>query len=184
VRNIEVSAGRNADSIQIGFQPAAFKLFCERKPLHGQANTRGPYNCAMADVNPAGTAFLGLVEALIDLQNDPDVSNIEVVMGSYEVDEQGKDKLIDGQLSVEMRPMIVRGMNKDVQEELRKQIDARPLSYLMILWTERSSKGPLGMMLFDPVTKQEKQKPGGIAGLDKVEKSAIADYLQRAVKKG
>jgi hypothetical protein len=38
-------------------------------------------------------------------------------------------------------------------------------------------------MMFDPVTKQEKQKPGGIAGLDKVEKSAIADYLKRAVKR-
>jgi hypothetical protein len=138
----------------------------------------------MTQVNPEGTVFLGLIEALIDLKNDRNVSNIEVVMGSYEVDEHGKDKMIDGQLSVEMRPMIVRGMNKDVQEQLRKEIDSRPLAYLMILWTERSARGPLGMMLFDPVTKQEKQQPGGLAGLDKVEKSAIADYLQRAVKKG
>jgi hypothetical protein len=50
----------------------------------------------------------------------------------------------------------------------------------MILWTDRSSKGPLGIMTFDPVTKQ--QKPG-VAGLDKVQKSAISDYLQRAVKR-
>jgi hypothetical protein len=82
----------------------------------------------MTQVNPAGTAFLELIDMLIDLTKDPAVSNIEVVMGSYEVDEQGKDKLIDGQLSVEMRPMIVRGMNKAVQEELRKEMYARPLA--------------------------------------------------------
>jgi hypothetical protein len=136
----------------------------------------------MADVNPAGTAFLGLIEALIDLKNDPKVSNLEVVMGSYEVDEQGKDKLINGQLSVALRGMKVREMNKEVQEELRRQIDAAPLAYLMIIWTDRSRKeSPWGIMTFDPATKQ--QKPGGIAGLDKVEKSAIADYLQRAAKR-
>jgi hypothetical protein len=45
-------------------------------------------------------------------------------MGSYELDEQGKDKLIDGQLSVALRGVVVRGMNKAVQEELRKEIDA------------------------------------------------------------
>lgn len=137
----------------------------------------------MTDVNPAGTAFLGLIEALIDLKNDPNVSNIEVVMGSYEVDEQGKDKLVDGQLSVEMCSMIVKGMNKDVQEQLRKEIDARPLAYLLILWTDRSARGPLGIMIFDPVTKQQAQKQGGMAGLDKVEKSAIASYLQRVTKR-
>lgn len=136
----------------------------------------------MADVNPAGTAFLGLIEALIDLKNNPNVSNLEVVMGSYEVDEQGEDKLIEGQPSVALRGMKVRGMNREVQEEIRKQIDAAPLAYLMILWADRSRKeSPLGIMTFDPATKQPKS--GGIAGLDKVEKSAISDYLQRAVKR-
>jgi len=135
----------------------------------------------MADVNPAGTAFLGLIDALIDLTKDPNVSNIEVVMGSYEVDEQGKDKLVDGQLSVALRGFAVRGMNKDVQEGLRKQIEAGPLAYLMILWTDRSRKeSPLGIMTFDPVTKRQKQ---GMAGLDKVQKSAISEYLQRVTKR-
>jgi hypothetical protein len=135
----------------------------------------------MGEVHPAGTAFLGLIDALIDLTKDPSVSNIEVVMGSYEVDEQGKDKLIDGQLSVALRGVLVRGMNQAVQEELRKQIEAGPLSYLMILWTERSARGPLGIMIFDPVTKEHREP--GVAGLDKVQKSAIADYLQRATKR-
>jgi hypothetical protein len=135
----------------------------------------------MGEANPAGTAFLGLIDALIDLTKDPNVSNIEVVMGSYEIDEQGKDKLIDGQLSVALRGVVVRGMNKAVQEELRKEIEAGPLSYLMILWTERSARGPLGIMTFDPVTKQQREP--GVAGLDKVQKSAIADYLQRAAKR-
>jgi len=136
----------------------------------------------MSHANPAGTAFLALIEALIDLKNDPNVSNIEVVMGSYEVDEHGKDKLVDGQLSVALRSMIVRGMNQDVREELRKQVEVGPLAYLMILWTDQSGKeSPLGIMTFDPVTKQ--QNHGGVAGLDKVQKSAIADYLQRATKR-
>lgn len=133
----------------------------------------------MGEVHPAGTEFLGLIDALIDLTKDPNVSNIEVVMGSYEGDEQGKDKLIDGQLSVALRSFIVRGMNKDVQEQLRKQIEAGPLSYLMILWTDRSAKG-LGILTFDPETKQRKP---GVAGLDKVQKSAVSDYLQRQTKR-
>jgi hypothetical protein len=145
--------------------------------LKGQ---RGPYNCTMADVNLAGTAFLGLIDALIDLTGDPNVSNIEVVMGSYEVDEQGQDKLIDGQLSIALRGVVVRGMNKAVQEELRKQIEAGPLSYLMILWTDRAGKGTLGILTFDPVTKEQ---TSGTGSLDKVQKSAISDYLRRATKR-
>jgi hypothetical protein len=84
-----------------------------------------------------------------------------------------------------MRGMKVRGMNKDVQDELRKQMDAEPLSHLMIFWIDKSRKeNPFGIMVFDPVTKQEKPGVGGLAGLDHVQKSAFADYLQRAVKKG
>lgn len=135
----------------------------------------------MSEIHPAGTAFLGLIDVLIDLTKDPNVSNIEVVTGRYEVDEQGKDKLIDGQLSVALRGVVVRGMNKAVQDELRKEIEVGPLSYLMILWTERSARGPLGILKFDPETKQQREL--GAAGLDRVEKSAIADYLQRATKR-
>lgn len=135
----------------------------------------------MSEVNPAGTLDLVLIEALIDLTQDPNVSNIEVAMGSYEVDEQGKDTLVDGKLSVAPRGMKVTGMNQAVREELRKQIDAGPLNYLMILWVDRSRKeSPLGLMTFDPATQQ--QKPG-VAGLDHFQKSVIADYLQRAVKR-
>jgi hypothetical protein len=65
----------------------------------------------MNQANPAGTAFLALIDALIDLTKDPNVSNIEVGMGGYEVDEQGKDKLMDGQLSVALRGVVARGMN-------------------------------------------------------------------------
>ncbi len=136
----------------------------------------------MSEVHPAGTAFLGLIEMLIDLVNNPDVSRIEIVMGSYEADEQGKDKLVDGQLSIALRPFIVRGMNKAVQDELRKEMEAGPLSYLMVLWMEQFEKeNKLGLFLIDPETKQ--QKAPGVAGLDKIEKSAIADYLQRQTKR-
>lgn len=136
----------------------------------------------MAEVNPAGTAFLGVIDALFDLTKDSNVSNIEIAMGSYEVDEQGKDKLVDGQFSVALRGMKIRGMNKTVQEEIRKEIEAGPLCYLMILWTDRSRKdSPLGIMVFNPVTKQ--QQTTGLASLDKVQKSVIADYLQGLVKR-
>ena len=37
---VTVADGRNADLIQISGQPAAFKLFCERKPLLGVLHGR------------------------------------------------------------------------------------------------------------------------------------------------
>jgi hypothetical protein len=102
-------------------------------------------------------------------------------MGSYELDEQGKEKLVDGQHSVALRPFIVRGMNKDVQEQLRQQIEAGPLAYLMILWTERFAKeNKLGVLTLDPETKQQ---TSGMGSLDKVQKFAISDYLQRQTKR-
>lgn len=98
-------------------------------------------------------------------------------MGSYEFDAQGKELLVDGQHSVALRSFIITGLNKDIQEQLRQQVDAGPLACLMILWVERSAnESRLGVLAFDPVTSQKRV---GVAGLDKAQQSAVSDYLQR-----
>jgi len=102
-------------------------------------------------------------------------------MGSYELDAQGKKLPMDGERSAAPRSVTVTALNKDVQEQLRQQIDAGPLAYLMILWIERSSKeSRLGILAFDPVTGQTRV---GMAGLDKVQQSAVSDYLQRQAQR-
>ena len=132
---------------------------------------------AMADRNTAGTLFLDLIDQLIDVAKNPVASRIEVVMGRYELDSQGKELLVDGQHSVAPRSVIVTVLDKDVLEQLRQQVDAGPLACLMILWIEQSANEKrLGVLAFDPVTSQTRV---GMAGLDKVQQSAVSDYLQR-----
>jgi hypothetical protein len=71
-------------------------------------------------------------------------------------------------------------MDKEVQDELRKELDSGPTTLLMILWIDRTKAGaPLGMFFFDPAGK--KRTPG-IDGMDHLEKSVMADYLNRQVR--
>ena len=85
-----------------------------------------------------------------------------------------------GKEVVAIRPFIVRGMDKKVQDELRNELDRGPITRLMILWIDRTKAGvPLGMLFFDAAGK--KRAPG-IDGMDHLEKSVMADYLNRQVK--
>jgi hypothetical protein len=134
----------------------------------------------MAQGNPPGTMFLGLIEELIDLVKNSDVSRIEVIMASYDLDEHGEKKLVGGEHSVAKRAFVIRGMNKDVQNKLREQFDAGPITHLVILWMERfQNESKMGILTFDPVTKQ---KAANVTDYDAVVKSAIADYLQRQTR--
>jgi hypothetical protein len=79
----------------------------------------------MAEVNPAGTMFLGLVDELMDLVKNADVSRIEVVMAGYELDRDGEKKLINGKHSIAQRAFKIRGMNKDVQRKTSRTVCRR-----------------------------------------------------------
>jgi hypothetical protein len=134
----------------------------------------------MAQGNQPGTMFLGLIEEVMDLLKDPDVSRIEVIMASYDLDEHSEKKLVGGKHSVAKRAFVIRGMNKDVQDKLREQFDAGPITHLMILWMERfQNESKMGILTFDPVTKQ---KAARVTDYDAVVKSAISDYLQRQTR--
>jgi hypothetical protein len=132
----------------------------------------------MSEVNPAGTVFLNLVAELMDLVKDSNASRIEVVMASCDRDGQGKEKLVNGKMSYTKRAFAIRGMDKNSQEKIRAEVDASPISHLMVLWVQ---PGGLGMLRFDPVTNQK--TTAGIDGCDAVEKSMIADYLNRQTAK-
>ena len=132
------------------------------------------------ETNPKGTVYVELIAELMDLLKNPNVSRIEVVMANYELDDNGQRKVDGGKEVVAIRPFNVRGMDKEVQDELRKELDSGPIALLMILWIDRTKAGvPLGMLFFDAAGK--KRTPG-IAGMDHLEKSVMADYLNRQVK--
>jgi hypothetical protein len=135
----------------------------------------------MSEVNPAGTMFVGLIGELMDLVKNPNVLRIEAVMASYELDDHGQRKVEGGKEVVAIRPFVVRGMNKSVQDELRREFDSGPITLLMVLWMDRTRTDvPVGMLFFD--TAGKKRLPG-IAGMDHLEKTVMADYLNRQVKK-
>jgi hypothetical protein len=130
--------------------------------------------------NPPGTMFVELIAELMDLVKNRDVSRIEVVTGSYDLDDNGKRKLANGKESVTTRSFPIRTADKSVQDRLRTEIEAGPFSLLMVLWIDRTQPGvPLGMLFFDAVGK--KRSPG-ITGMDHLEKSVMAGYLNRQVK--
>ena len=131
----------------------------------------------MSQVNPAGAATLGLVETLIDLVKKPDASRIEVAMGSYHLDAQGLKIREAGKHSIALRSFEVKDMDNDTQEQLRQQIEAGPVSCLMILWMEGvGQESKLGAATFDPVTNHRKAR---VATLDEIERFTISDYIQR-----
>jgi len=129
--------------------------------------------------NPKGTMFVELIPKLMDLLKDPNVSRIEVVMASYELDDNGQRKMEGGKEVIAIRPFIVSGMDKKVQDELRKEYESGPITLLMILWMDRTRAGMPGMFFFDPA---DRKRTHGIGGMDHLEKTAMADYLNRQVK--
>jgi hypothetical protein len=129
--------------------------------------------------NPKGTVFVELIAKLMDLLGDPNVSRIEVVIASYELDDQGQRKVEDGQEVIVTRPIIIRGMDKDVQDALRKELESGPITLLMILWMDPTIGGvPVRMFFFDAA---DTKRTSGFAGMDHLEKSVMADYLNRQV---
>ena len=132
------------------------------------------------EINPSGTIFVELIAELMDLLKNPNASRIEVVTANYELDDNGQRKMDGSKEVVAIRPFIVRGMDKEVQDKLRQEIDSGPITLLMILWMDRAKAGmPLGILFFDAAGK--KRAPG-IDGMDHLEKSVIADYLNRQIK--
>jgi hypothetical protein len=131
----------------------------------------------MSEVNSAGAATLGLVETLIDLVKNSNASRIEVAMGSYNLDAQGLKIREGGKHSIALRSFEVKDMGSDTQEKLHQQIEAGPISCLMILWMEGlGQESKLGAATFDPITNNRKARA---ATLDEVERFAISDYIQR-----
>jgi hypothetical protein len=132
----------------------------------------------MSQVNPAGTATLGLAETLIDLVKTPDASRIEVAMARYRLDAQGmKIMMEDGKHSIAIRSLEVKDMDTDTQEKLRRELEAVPISCLMVLWMQGTGKdSKLGAATFDPETRSRKARA---STLDEVDRFAISDYIQR-----
>ena len=131
------------------------------------------------ETNPKGTLFVELIAELMDLLKNPNVSRIEVVIANYELDDNGQRKVDGGKEVVASRSFIVKGMDKAVEDELREELDRGPITLLMILWIDRTKANGPGMFFFDVA---DKKRTPGIGGMDHLEKSVMADYLNRQVK--
>ena len=113
---------------------------------------------APMEPNPKGTVFVELIAELMDLLKNPNVSRIEVVMANYELDDNGQRKVDGGKEVVAIRPFIVRGMDKEVQDELRKELDSGPITLLMILWIDRTKAGvPLECSSLTQLVRKERR---------------------------
>jgi hypothetical protein len=99
-------------------------------------------------------------------------------MARYRLDAQGlKITLDDGTHSIAIRSLEVKDIDTGIQEKLRRELEAVPISCLMVLWMQGIGKdGKLGAATFDPKTNNRKARA---ATLDEVEKFALSDYIQR-----
>ena len=99
-------------------------------------------------------------------------------MARYRLDPQGMKIMDDdGKHSIAIRTLEVKDMNADTQAKLRRELEAVPLSCLMVLWMEGIGKdAKLGAATFDPATTHRKARA---VVLDEVDRYAIKDYIQR-----
>ena len=127
---------------------------------------------------PAGTQFLGLVDSLIDVFNEPGISDVEVVFIGYKLDDKGQNVVKDGQHVAEIRSIGLGGIDdRQTQDALRAEYEMAPLISLLFLWTRPSSNEKLGILKFQPITPGKPAPPK--AKQEPWEKSAIADYIHR-----
>jgi hypothetical protein len=132
-------------------------------------------------VQPAGTQYLGLIDSLIDLFENPEVSDVVVVFISFKLDDEGERIVRDGQNVAQIRPIGIYSIDDDVKAELKKQHDVAPLLSLLVLWRRRNAtqtdpEGKLGILQFRPVGLAEND-------YEPWEREAISYYLHRIAGK-
>jgi hypothetical protein len=127
-------------------------------------------------IHPSGTQFAGLMEELARLFENEKCSNIEVVLLSNKLDDQGNKVVHDGMYVAEIRPMGIHILDDQTHEFLKREYDRLPLLSILVLWT-RYGAGKLGIMKFlsildgEPVPEQVEYAEW--------ESKAIAAYLDR-----
>jgi hypothetical protein len=122
-------------------------------------------------VQPAGTHFLGLVDSLIDLFNQPGISHVEVIFVHFKLDAKG-EKIVENKMNVaEINAMAITGISPEIQEELRKKSEQPMLISQMILWRDAANPGGLGIAKFRSVEAKKEYEDW--------EKNAILSYYDR-----
>ncbi len=129
---------------------------------------------------PAGTQYLELVDSLIDVFKEKNISHVEVVFMDYKLDGMGKRIVEDGQHVIQIRPIGIKAINDQVREELKVAYNPKTLFSLLVLWIDRSV-GKLGTLSLHPdIPGMPERKEGE---LQQWEQEATAYYLQRRVPK-
>jgi hypothetical protein len=125
---------------------------------------------------PAGTQFLGLVDSLIDLFKEPNISEVEVVFVSYKLDAKGNKIVEDNQHVAEIRWLGLNSIGEENREKLRGEYDKAPMLSLMVLWL-RPSAERLGVANFPPIIPGQPLPQKG--AYTQWEKTSIAAYMRR-----
>jgi hypothetical protein len=127
-------------------------------------------------VHPPGTQFAGLMEELARLFADDKCRNIEVVLLSDKLDEQGNKVTHDNMHVAEIRAIGIHVFDDEIRQSLKREYERLPLLSLLVLWT-RYGAGKLGIMKFQPVSEGE-PIPEHVEYAE-WESKAIAAYLGR-----
>jgi hypothetical protein len=127
-------------------------------------------------IHPPGTQFEGLIEELARLFEDEKRRNVELVLLSNKLDDQGNKVINDGMYVAEIRSIGIHVFDKETRQSLKREYERFPLLSMLVLWT-RYGVGKLGIMKFQPV--QENEPIPEQAEYEKWESKAIAAYLHR-----
>jgi hypothetical protein len=127
-------------------------------------------------IHPPGTQFSGLMDELDRLLQDSKCTNIEVILLSNKLDDQGEKVLNEGMYIAEIRPIGIRALDEATRELLKQEYERFPVISMLVLWT-RYGAGKLGIMRFLAVSTNESMpQPVDYA---EWESKAIAAYLDR-----
>lgn len=128
-------------------------------------------------VNPKGTSWLGLVETIIDLANEPDVCEVEVLLASLADGEQTSEGL-----PAEVRGLLIRGWSDEIRDELRKVWDTKPVFRYNVCWVERpaNQEARIGWEIAHAI-EDGKPVPSNIEP-DSLDKQLFSMYLQDQVQ--
>ena len=127
-------------------------------------------------IHPPGTQFAGLLEELARLFENEKCNNIEVVLLSNKLDDQGNKVMNEGMYVAEIRPIGVHVFDEETRQSLKREYERLPLLSMLVLWT-RYGAGKLGIMKFLPVSENE-AIPEQVDYAE-WETKAIATYLDR-----
>lgn len=127
-------------------------------------------------VHAPGTLFAGIMEELERLFADDKCHNVEVVVLSNRLDDQGRKVVNEGMHAAELRAIGIHLLDGETRQTLEREFERLPVLGLLVLWT-RYGAGKIGIMKFQPMSENDPASDHAVYA--EWESKAIAAYLDR-----